>query len=143
VRDRVLVIEQFRAGPLGRGDPAPWLLEPVAGRIDPGETPEETACRETVEEAGIRLRTLHKVAEFYPTTGAVSEYLTAYVGIADLPDGAAGLHGLETEHEDIRGHLMPRAELMARIAGGRAPNGPLILTAFWLEVHAGRLRAGG
>ena len=51
VRDRVLLIEQMRMGPLGRGDPLPWQLEAIAGRIDPGESPEEAARREAVEEA--------------------------------------------------------------------------------------------
>ena len=46
LRDRVLLVEQFRMGPYGRGDPRPFLLEPVAGRIDAGETPEEAARRE-------------------------------------------------------------------------------------------------
>ncbi|MEM6579286.1 MAG: glutamine-hydrolyzing GMP synthase [Pseudomonadota bacterium] len=36
-RDRVLLVEQFRMGPFGRGDPSPWVLEPVAGRVDAGE----------------------------------------------------------------------------------------------------------
>ena len=55
LRDRVLLIEQFRAGPYARGDDQPWLLEVIAGRIDPGETPEEAARREAVEEAGLTL----------------------------------------------------------------------------------------
>jgi cysteine synthase A len=40
VRDRILLVEQVRFGPLAQGDPAPWLLEPVAGFIDAGESPE-------------------------------------------------------------------------------------------------------
>lgn len=142
-RDRVLVVEQMRAAPLARSDPQPWLIEPVAGRIDPGETPEDAARRETAEEAGVTVAALHRVAEYYPTTGAFSEYLFSYVGVADLPDAAAGLHGLATEAEDIRGHVMPRARLMELIADGQAPVGPLHLTALWLALNADRLRASG
>lgn len=143
VRDRVLVIEQMRPAPLARADPQPWLIEPVAGRIDPGEAPEAAARRETAEEAGVAVGALHKVGEYYPTTGAFSEYLFSYVGIADLPDDAAGLGGLATEAEDIRGHVMPRARLMDLIAEGEAPVGPLHMTAFWLALNAGRLRGRG
>lgn len=75
VRDRVLLVEQLRMGPLGRGDPLPWQLEAIAGRIDPGETPEDAARREAIEEAGLVLGCLKKVAEYYPTPGAVTEYL--------------------------------------------------------------------
>jgi len=142
-RDRVLVIEQMRAAPLGRADPQPWLIEPVAGRIDPGETPEDAARRETAEEAGLTVSALHRIGEYYPTTAAFSEYLTSYVAIADLPDDAAGVNGLATEAEDIRGHVMPRARLMELIADGQAPVGPLLLSAYWLALHADRLRASG
>jgi len=143
VRDRVLVIEQVRAAPLARDDPSPWLPEPVAGRIDPGDTPEATAHRETLEEARLELSALHRVADYYPSTGAFSEYLHSFVGIADLPDDAGRLGGLDSEAEDIRGHVMDRADLMARIAAGHAPVGPLILSAFWLEANAARLRGSG
>ena len=39
VRDRVLLIEQFRMGPWARGDHSPWQWEPIAGRVDAGESP--------------------------------------------------------------------------------------------------------
>lgn len=143
VRDRVLVVEQIRPGPVARGDPAPWVPEPVAGRIEPGQSPEDTAHRETLEEAGVVLTALHPVAEYYPTPAAMSEYLYSYVGIADLPDTAAGLGGLESEAEDIRSHILPRARLMALIQAGRMPVGTLLLSAFWLELNHARLRASG
>src|SRR5258706_13533303 len=38
--DAVVLLEQFRIGPFGQGD-APWILEIVAGLVEPGETPEE------------------------------------------------------------------------------------------------------
>ncbi len=66
VRDHVLLVEQFRAGPYARGDTQPWLLEAIAGRVDPGETPEDTARREAVEEAGLQLGALLPVANYYP-----------------------------------------------------------------------------
>lgn len=141
-RDRILLVEQFRAGPFGRGDPHPWLLEPIAGRIEPGHTPEETAHKETEEEAGLRLRALHKIGEYYPSTGCFAEYLVSYIGIADLPDGIEGLHGVDGEGEDIRSHLLSRTELLTRIEAGEMPDGPLLLSAYWLELNRARLLAG-
>jgi nudix-type nucleoside diphosphatase (YffH/AdpP family) len=49
VRDRVLLIEQFRVGPHLRGDANPWQLEAIAGRIDDGETAEATAIRKAIK----------------------------------------------------------------------------------------------
>jgi len=139
-RDRVLLIEQFRFGPLTRGDRHPWSLEPIAGRIDPGETPEVAARRETQEEAGLTLGRLAFVARYYPSPGAISEYLFSYVGLADLPDDAARTGGLESENEDIRGVLVDYADIAGLIAGGEAENVPLLLTLHWLMAHRDRLR---
>ena len=140
LRDRVLVIEQFRAGPLVRGDRALWQVEAIAGRVDPFETPGEAARREAVEEAGLVLSDLRFVARYYPSPGAVSEYIYSYVALTDLPDGAAGVFGLEEEAEDIRGHLLGFDAFMELVASGEIDNAPLILTALWLQRERGRLR---
>lgn len=141
VRGRVLVVEQLRIGALAKGDPLPWLLEPVAGLVDAGETPETTALRELEEEAGLRVQAdaLHRVARYYPSPGGLAQVLTSFVALCDLPDGAAGLHGLASEHEDIRGHLVSFAELMAMVDSGEAANAPLIVSAQWLALHRDRL----
>jgi ADP-ribose pyrophosphatase len=140
-RDRVMLVEQFRAGPFGRGDPQPWQLEAVAGRIDPGETPEQAARREAVEEAGLVLGDLLPVSACYASPGAKSEFLYCYVGLCDLPDGAAGLFGLAEEAEDIRGHLVGFDALMELMASGEIATAPVVLSVFWLALHRDRLRA--
>lgn len=140
VRDRVLLVEQVRMGPLGRGDPLPWQLEAIAGRIDPGETPEAAARREAAEEAGLRLGALEKVAEYYPTPGAVTEYLYSYVALCDLPDGVAGIFGAAEEAEDIKGHLLSFDRLVEVMAAGEIGNAPLLLTVLWLQRERARLR---
>jgi ADP-ribose pyrophosphatase len=140
VRDRVLLIEQFRVGPFARGDMQPWLLEAIAGRIDPGETPEDAARREAAEEAGLDLADLRFVAAYYPTPGAKAEYLYSYVAVTDLPDGIEGVFGVEGEAEDIRGHLVPFERLMALVASGEINNAPLLLTVLWLQRERAGLR---
>ncbi|GAB1479537.1 tellurite resistance ADP-ribose pyrophosphatase TrgB [Paracoccaceae bacterium] len=140
LRDRVLLIEQFRAGPFARGDRQPWLLEAIAGRIDPGETAEEAARREAVEEANLKLGALLPVAGYYPSPGICAEFLYSYVALCDLPDHAAGVFGVEGEAEDIRGHLIGFDDLMALVATGEAGNAPLLLSALWLQRERPRLR---
>lgn len=132
-RDRVMVIEQFRFGPFTRGDLYPWTLEPIAGRIDPGETPEAAARREAVEEAGLTLDRLIDVGPSYPSPGQLSEFLYAFVAPVALPDEAAGLGGLDAENEDIRAHVVSFDEMMTLISTGEINSMPLMLCAFWLD----------
>lgn len=141
VRDRVLVIEQFRVAPFVRGDQMPWVVETIAGRIDGGEIPEACAHREAHEEAGIALSELIAVSGNYPSPGAVTEFLHCFIGLADLEDGADGIGGVASEAEDIRSVVISFDALMGGIARGEVQSGPLILLALWLERERPRLRA--
>lgn len=141
-RDRVLLIDQMRAAPVAMGDPQPWLLEGIAGRIDAGETPEDAARREAVEEAGLSLGRLIPAPLHYPSPAAVAERIYPFIGLADLPNAAAGVHGLASEAEDIRSHPVPREELDALVEAGAIRNGPLLILALWLRLHLDQLRAG-
>ena len=141
VRDRVLLVEQFRMGPFGRGDPYPWVLEPVAGRLDAGETMEMAARRECEEEAGLALQELLHVSSHYCTPGASTEYFHCFVALADLPDEVAGFGGLETENEDIRTHILSYDDAMDLLTSGEANIGPMVLLLLWLQRERSRLRS--
>ena len=132
VRDRVMVIEQFRAGPLARGDSQPWLIEGIAGRVDGGESPEDAALREAREEAGIEIARLIPASRYYPSPAAKGEYLYTYIGLADLPDGSEGVAGLPGEGEDIRSHVIGFDRLMGLVETGEIDNAPLIILALRL-----------
>jgi len=140
--DAVLVVEQFRTGVFLRGDPRPWTLEPIAGRVDPHESPAECVRREALEEAGLTLGRLHPVANYYPSPGAATEYVYSFVAEAQLSGRGGEIGGVAGEHEDIRTHLVPRAEMMALIASGEAGTGPLILSMLWLDANRVRLGQG-
>ena len=80
--DQVVLIEQIRAGALIRPHRA-WLVEIVAGGVEPGETTAEVAHRETLEETGCKLEALHFINEFYTTPGGVSERISLFCGKVD------------------------------------------------------------
>jgi nudix-type nucleoside diphosphatase (YffH/AdpP family) len=111
----------------------------VAGRCDALEPPEATARREALEEAGLTLGRLERIAAYYPSPGIISEFITAFVGEADL-SAAGGLHGLPDEHEDIRAVVVPLDAALAAVASGEIDNAPLILSLLWLARHQDRLR---
>ena len=139
--DHVLVIEQFRYGPYLRGDPRPWVLEPIAGRVDGGESPQTCARREAYEEAGLTITALEHIADYYPSPGAVTEFFYSYIGLTDLTPAMAGIGGLQDEAEDIRSHVIAFEQLMELVSSGEAGCGPLVLCALWLQANRPRLRA--
>jgi ADP-ribose pyrophosphatase len=65
----VILVRQFRY-PVGES-----LLEIPAGRLEPGEDPEETARREMIEEIGYIAGDLKLVSTFFTTPGYTSEVM--------------------------------------------------------------------
>ncbi len=59
-----------------------WLLEAPAGTIEPGESPEETARRELLEETGLAADELINLGSVYPTPGTSSEKMHLYAARA-------------------------------------------------------------
>ncbi|WP_291737640.1 NUDIX domain-containing protein [Leisingera sp. F5] len=139
IRDQVLLVEQFRAPPFIMGEANPWMWEPVAGVIDPGETAGETAIREAQEEAGVTVQRLEPVAQVYPSSGALAEFIHVFIGISDLSDiyGGGGVAG---EGEDIRSKILSFDELMLGVDGQIYQDMPLVTAALWLARHRARLR---
>jgi len=140
VNDRILLIEQFRAGPYVKGDQNPWVLEPIAGLVDKGETPESAGVREAQEEAHLEIKGLELVARSYPSPGISTEFFHQYIGIVELLDSSNLIAGLSSENEDIRSHVFEYEQFFEIIESGKAKVGPLILLGLWLSKNRNRLR---
>lgn len=131
--DTVVLVEQFRAGPVASNDD-PWLLEVVAGISEPGESLDEVALREVKEEANCSVQHLIPVTDFYVSPGATNEKLKLYCGIVDASN-AGGIHGLDAEGEDIKVHVIPLGEAYNMVQGGRIANAPAVIALQWLKLH--------
>lgn len=140
VLDQVLLVEQFRAATFIAGEKQPWMWEPVAGLIDPGESAEQAARREAMEEAGVTIERLEPVTQAYSSSGASGEFLHIFVGLADFSkiDGGGGVAG---EHEDLRSEFLSFDRLMQGIDEQIYQDMPLVTAALWLARHRERLRA--
>ena len=137
VRDKVVLIEQFRIGAVG-DKAAPWLVEIVAGAVEPGESPEEVARREVLEEAGCDIRELIRIGEFFTTPGGCSEKITLFCGLIDT-DGAGGVFGLAEEDEDIRASVVDLDEALTWVDSGVIDSAVPIVALQWLALNRERL----
>ena len=138
IRDEVVLIEQFRVGAYAAGRTA-WLLEIVAGIIEPGETGEAVARREAQEEAGLHLGRLDPIANVLISPGGTSESVAIFCGEANAGT-AEGIHGLHAEGEDIRVDRMPADDAIARLGDGRIVFAPAVIALQWLALNREDLR---
>lgn len=137
-RDAVVLIEQFRAGAYA-ADWEPWLVECVAGIVDPGETCEQVAKRETLEESGCRVIELVPMLHYLSTPGASTETVTTYCGRVDS-QGIGGVHGLAAEGEDIKVSVVPVDRAFEMLSTGKIVNAMTIIALQWLALNYDRLK---
>jgi ADP-ribose pyrophosphatase len=78
---RLVLVRQFRYAVGER------VWELPAGRVDPGEAPEEGARRELEEEVGLRPRSLEPLLVFWTTPGFCDEVMHLYraTGLEPVP----------------------------------------------------------
>jgi ADP-ribose pyrophosphatase len=135
-RDEVVLVEQFRIGAL-EDERGAWLLEPVAGMIEAGESGERVARREAGEEAGLAIDELAFVADYIASPGGSSERTSLYIGRVRAPAG--GVFGIGDE--DIRTHVMPLDRALARADAGEIRGANALIALLWLARHRDRLAA--
>ena len=85
---QVLLIRQYRYAAEG------YVYEVPAGRLDPGETPQECAVRELKEETGCTAGNVEHLYSFYTTPGFTDEKIHAYMA-SDLTRGESELEADE------------------------------------------------
>ena len=131
--DSVVLIEQFRVGALSQPE-GPWQLELVAGNIDPGETLEQAAHREAIEESGVDIIELMQIGDFLMSPGTSDEKMTLFCGGIDARK-VGGKYGVDSEGEDIWAQVYPRSEVFAALQEGYVKNAPLIIALQWLNIN--------
>ena len=112
----IALVRQWRY-PLGR-----YSLEICAGRIEPGQTPEETAARELEEELGYRAHELRKIGEFNVAPGYCNERLFLYLATG-LEQSAQNLD----DDEEIEVVRMPFEDALARLRAGEIDDAKSII----------------
>ena len=138
VRDEVVLVEQIRIAAYDTSE-SPWLLEMVAGMIEEGESVEDVARREALEEAGLVVGRTKPVLSYLASPGGTSERLSIMVGEVDATT-AEGIHGLADENEDIRVHVVSREQAYQWVEEGKIDNAASVIALQWLQLHYQTLR---
>lgn len=138
-RDEVVLIEQFRPGAL-EAPGGPWLLEIVAGMIEPNESVEAVARRELQEEAGLVPLRLIPITRYWVSPGGTTESIYLFLGLIDAVPGA-DLFGLPEEQEDIKPHVMSLDEALARVDAGSICSAAPMIALQWLARYKAAFQA--
>lgn len=138
--DAVLMVEQFRPGAIGHADLAsPWLLEPVSGLIELGDTVEETAKREVEEEAGCVVFDLMPIGKYLVSPGISNEMVYVLCGRINSYN-LTKFHGLASESEDIKVHVLPVEQVFSLLETNKLIAASSIIVMQWLKLNISNLR---
>ncbi|HTM63132.1 MAG TPA: NUDIX domain-containing protein [Gammaproteobacteria bacterium] len=138
VLDKVILIEQFRAGALANPE-SPWLIEIVAGIYRHPEKPIDVAQHEVEEESGLELLDLYPLYEYFVSPGGSNEHIILYLGRVNAAN-AGGNFGLAEENEDIRAFSLSLDEAVEMMREGKIKTAPAIITLQWLQLNREWLR---
>ena len=136
-------VKQFRIGQATKdsGSGINYTIEPVAGMVDPGQTPDEAAARETFEEVGVQASSLVKIGSFLMCSGISNERMHLY--FAEVEGQALNARGgLIEEHEDIDVLHWTAQETHEAFARGELSNAQSMLVWQWACLHKPELTRG-
>ena len=118
---KILLVKQYRY-PYGKE-----LLELPAGKLNPGETPEQTAIRELEEEGGVVAEKVEKLFDVYPTPAYTNEIIRIYKA-TDVKDGRVHLD----EDEFLSSVWVDKEELKQMIARGEIVDAKTLIALLYV-----------
>ena len=124
VEGDVILIRQFRYAAGG------FIYEVPAGKLSPGEPPEECAGRELTEEAGVVAGRLVRLGSILTTPGFTDEVIHLFL--------AEELRPAETAHEPSEVITLlrrPMAECLSMIERGEIVDGKSVCALFLADRH--------
>lgn len=106
------------------------LWEIPAGTLEFGEAVEAAAVRELAEETGYQAKQWHKLLEFYPSPGILSERTHLFVA-SEL---TAGTMRPEAD-EQLEPHIVAWSEALTWVRDGTIRDAKTLLALLWWQQH--------
>lgn len=115
----------------------PYTIEPIAGHIEDGNSPEETAYREAVEETSLNIKNLKFIGKGFTSPGITTEVHYHYVAEfdsskVDMEELLSKTHGLENEDESIQIRMIPLQKAYEMVQNGEIYSSHAIIGIFYL-----------
>jgi GDP-mannose pyrophosphatase NudK len=130
----VILTRQFRLPSYLNSNKTGMMIEVCAGLLDK-DHPERCIIRETEEETGYRLSTVHKVFETYMSPGAVTEILYLFVGEYDASMKVNEGGGLDAEQENIEVLEYTFDEAFAMIKSGEIKDAKTVMLLQYAKIN--------
>ena len=135
--NKLVMIRQFRLGAqLGTGHG--FTCEIVAGMIDQGEDPVDSAKRELTEETGLVATRIDPLCQFLTTPGLTSEVVHLFYAEVDASNLATSA-GMAEETEHTFPFLLSCDEAMEAVDQNNIYNGIVMLGLMWFFRHRHKL----
>ena len=130
----IILTRQFRLPTYLNGNPNGMVIEACAGLLD-GDSPEDCAKKEALEETGYKVTAVKKIFESYMTPGADTEILHFFVGeyTKDMKVSEGG--GLDEEQEHIEVLELDFEEAYAKIESGEIRDAKTIMLMQYAKIH--------
>jgi nudix-type nucleoside diphosphatase (YffH/AdpP family) len=132
---QIVLVNQFRYPTYEKGPG--WMVEALAGVVDPGEDPEDAARREVLEESGYALRDLVHLSTFYVSPGGSSERIFLYLAEIAESDKVTEGGGRVIEGEDIVSVELSLADALAQVRSGVIVDAKTIVAIYALQDRIG------
>tara|TARA_B100000674_G_C37361468_1_gene698786 strand:+ start:39 stop:614 length:576 start_codon:yes stop_codon:yes gene_type:complete len=132
-KKEIVLIQQFRPGTIEKKFDN-YLYEIVAGIIDPGENPQDTAERECLEETGCEVKRLIPIHGYFPAPGSSESFYYLFLGEIKTFKGER-IMGLKSENEDIFVKSYKIPEIKEKLESNKILNGLTLIALQWFFLN--------
>tara|TARA_B100000674_G_scaffold380091_1_gene322760 strand:- start:67 stop:591 length:525 start_codon:yes stop_codon:yes gene_type:complete len=136
-KKEIILIQQFRPGTISK-NLGNYLDEIVAGIIDPGEEPEDSARRECLEETGCEVKKIIPIQGYFPAPGSSESFYHLFLAEVESFKGQR-IMGLKDENEDILVKSYKISEVKEMLQKGKIINGLTLIALQWFFLNLNNL----